>query len=219
MKTLGLVVCVGLGAVACSDDSGVECGPGTVLENGQCVPDSSGPDAGSPAVDAADLPADALRIFVTSTAYERDLGGAAGATALCNAAAAAASLAGSYIPWLSDDDSDALTRIVGEGPWYDTVDRLVFNNRANLSTSPQRAIDRDEQANEIPIASSRRVWTGTAAGGGRDNVCSGNWFGLGTNGFVTVGSTSATGGEWTDSEAIDCIAGGTTAHLYCLQQP
>src|SRR5688500_4322657 len=88
--------------------------------------------------------ADAKRIFVTSLGYTGDrttAGGAAtgwqGADALCDLAAAGAALGGAWVAWASDSGTNAIDRIMDVGPWY-FVDgaTLVFNNKANLATSP-----------------------------------------------------------------------------------
>lgn len=208
-----------LGLGCSGGDGGTECGPGTVEDNGVCIPGGNA-DGGASGVDAGgEVPPGALQVFVTSTDYERDLGGRAGATNLCSAAASAAGLPGVFVPWLSDFDTEAINGVFGDGPWYSTGDELVFMNRANLATSPRVAISRDEFGSPVPIESTPRVWTGTAAGGTRDNICDGNWFGTGIDGFATVGSLNSSSSEWTDSENIDCIAGGTTAHLYCFERP
>ena len=214
-------LCVPVMACGGGGDEGATCGPGTVLRDGVCVPDGTGggPDAG-PRPDAAPaVPAGALRVFVTETDYERDLGGLDGANSLCLAAASAAGLSGPFVAWLSGNGLNAIDRLAGNGPWYDMADRLVFSNRANLATSPRVSINHDEfgDAFTLGTTSTPRVWTGTAAGGEQDNVCSGNWFGLGSSGFVTAGSLNSDDGGWTDSEALDCIAGGTRAHLYCFE--
>lgn len=221
LNKLQIAACTALVSLGCggAEDSGTQCGPGTVNDNGVCVP--SGADGGEQnSTDAGGtVPPDALRVFVTSTDYERDIGGVTGAASLCNASAAAAGLSGTYVPWLSNSQGDAIDGIFGEGPWYSTGDELTFLNRANLSTSPRTAINRDELGGLIPFESTSRVWTGTAAGGDRDNICAGDWFGTGTNGFATVGSLRSAASEWTDSENIDCIAGGTSAHIYCFERP
>lgn len=109
------------------------------------------------------------------TTYKGDLGGLEGADALCQNAAAAASLEGSYVAWLSDFSNDAIDRITGDGPWYDLADQRVFANHAALSTSPLVAIDVDETGETLSIGG--RVWTATSAGGTRDGSGGENYCG------------------------------------------
>lgn len=46
-KLLWVAAALGTGAAACSGDDSVSCGPGTVLENGKCVPTMTGGSGGA----------------------------------------------------------------------------------------------------------------------------------------------------------------------------
>ncbi len=137
------------------------------------------------------------------------------ANALCQNAATAESLGGTWKAWLSDYDSDAIDRITGDGPWYDLAASKVFANHAALSTSPTVAIEIQENGEKLAIAA--RVWTGTAAGGVRrgsgDTAYCGDW-NWDAGGTATVGNTLATDGGWSDSETVTC---GQDARLYCFE--
>ena len=201
--------------VACSDpdETGITCGPGTHAEGQICVPGDNGPDAGTSA-DAAALPPGAKRVFVTRTTYKGNLGGLAGADALCQNAATAASLGGTWKAWLSDFDFDAIDRITGDGPWYNVAGTMVFANHAALSTAPAVGVEVQENGESLIIGA--RVWTGTAAGGSHNGRGSSDYCYEWTSetGTSTVGNTLATDGAWTDSETVTCVH---NARLYCFE--
>lgn len=156
-------------------------------------------------------------IFVTSAQYSSDLGGLAGADEKCNIAATAAGLPGTYTAWLSDNNTNAIDRITGTGPWY-LVDggTRVFNNRANLQTTPIAPINTDENGKVIGDVG---VWTGTAVGGtgsGTGN-CAGWTGGDYSGGFDCgeVGDSSHTDSGWTLGYCLGC---GNNYSLYCLEE-
>ena len=208
---LGLLL---LSLAGCGDsDDGLTCGPGTRAENGQCVPDTTGPDARIQP-DAPTVPPNAKRVFVTKTTYTGDVDGLVGANALCQNAATAATLGGTWAAWLSDFNTDAIDRITSTGPWYLLTGEMAFANKAALATSPAVGIDVQEDGTRLVIG--ERVWTGTRAGGttdgsGASQLC-GEWFSIGGTG--TIGNTSLTDGGWTDAETLACT---TAARLYCFQ--
>ncbi len=105
-----------------TDSDGGRLDDGGGLEDADAQPDGSK----DPDHDAV------ARVFVTATTYApQSLGG--GATGFAGAdgfganAAAAASLGGKWVAWLSTSSTDAIDRVTGDGPWY-LVDRktLVF---------------------------------------------------------------------------------------------
>ena len=94
------------------------------------------------------------RVFITSSVYEGVLTqynaesvGLAAGDALCQTAATAANLGGTWKAWLSDTNDGAIERLVDVGAYY-LVDGLtkVFNNYANLGTTPLVPINMDETA-------------------------------------------------------------------------
>jgi hypothetical protein len=65
----------------------------------------------------AEFSATPNRIFVTSTTTDGAMGGIAGADAICAARANAASLNGTFIAYISDGTTSALSRVVGSRGW------------------------------------------------------------------------------------------------------
>ena len=182
-------------------------------------------------------PDGALRVFVTRTKYTGDLGGLAGADSLCTAAAASASLGGEWVAWLSDEFTDAIDRVSGEGPWYRMDGEIVFNNAAHLATTPLNPILLDEFGTSqtcgvVPFGSS--VWTGTGNGGRAKDVaffahCD-DWNTSASNTFDASNNlreNNAVGGdcdstaEWTDHGASNTtFTYGNCAwdrSLYCFE--
>jgi hypothetical protein len=160
----------------------------------------------------------AQRIFVTSGQFGSDLGGLSGADAHCNTAAEAASLSGSWVAWLSSTTDDAIDRVTGAGPWY-LVDRKtkVFNNRANLMTTPLVGIATDEQGQ--PANPQDWVWTGTAVGGAKDcdtMSCECADWSAQTTSFVSTGQVGASDSQWTQRMPTQLC--NFNLHLYCLEQ-
>jgi hypothetical protein len=174
---------------------------------------------------SAPPPANAKRVFVTSTGYPGDLGAAGGrvgygldgADKLCQSAADAAGLGGSFKAWVSSSSGNAIDRITSDGPWY-LVDGTtkVFNNKANLATTPAAPINMDENG-QTPVAAS--VWTGTVAGGRStgtyDGDCKGwNWSqNYDVKGIV--GSSDTTGTSWTSSAVTSFCT--NQYRLYCFE--
>ena len=170
------------------------------------------------------------RIFVTKMTYAGDLrsagsgaSGLDGADKLCTLAAKAANKSGTFIAWLSDSKTNAIDRIKDVGPWYLVgTEEVVFNNKANMMTEPQRPINRDEMGDEVE-APWDAVWTGTVAGG-KSNCdarllgCCEDWAsieGKGYKGGGRLGDASTTTG-WSDKqEDGSCIA---RYRLYCIEQ-
>jgi hypothetical protein len=101
-------------------------------------------------------------VFLTSKVSTANLGGLAGADATCNDLAENAGLPGTYVAWLSDDDTDAISRITSNGPYATRTGRIVANDLADLTdltlASP---ISQDEYGNEVPL---REVWTDRSVG-------------------------------------------------------
>ena len=74
------------------------------------------------------------RVFVTSTTYDGNLGGLAGADAKCAARAAAAGLSGTYKAWLSSSTTSAASRLTHATVPYKRTDGVtVANNWTDLT--------------------------------------------------------------------------------------
>jgi len=180
------------------------------------------------------LPAGAKLAFLTRTTFKGNLGGLAGADALCNAAAQAGRLPGRFKAWLSTNEWNsqrsvavyvhAVDRFIGNGPWYllgvDAMGRrqLVFANRAAMRAAPLVAISKNELGQDL--STGRFVFTGTEATGLSRTVGSfqspqgtcDNW--TGQSGAGLVGSVFGSGGDWTAAADQSC---GNDYSLYCFE--
>jgi len=105
------------------------------------------------------------RVFVTSTIYDGNLGGLAGADAKCAARAAAAGLSGTYKAWLSSSTTSAASRLTHATVPYKRTDGVtIANNWTDLTDGAiAEPISRDEFGHVLSSAGS--VWTGTADDG------------------------------------------------------
>jgi hypothetical protein len=172
------------------------------------------PDVDDPSAPNEPAPSSALRVFVTSLEYDGNLGGLAGADAICDYEAQSAQLGGRWVAWLSGPEAAAIDRIEGDGPWHDVTGRPIFNNAAHLRVAPLAQLEVDPFGRSI---FSLTAWTGTATGGtmlDATATCAGwstdDWLAEGLCGGDSNGS------EWTEMFTSPC---DWTAHLYCLEQP
>lgn len=237
-------VCVGSDPVACNNllrichtSSNATCDPTTgcvftalpngstcedgVCCNGTCCSGCCG----------ADGSCGACLAFVTSTTHDGNLGGLAGADAICQARATAALLPGTYKAWLSTgngaNESPVNGRFRQSGLPYrlpDTGNTKIADDWTDLTTCENgvsgacldHAIDVTESGGTL---SSDFVWSNTGSNGNEapaqfdcdnwtsaDGGNSGDW-GQMQNNVVT--------GGWTDGGSISCAE---LYRLYCFQQ-
>ena len=161
------------------------------------------------------------RVFVTSSTFSGDLGGASGADAKCATAAEAAQLGGAWKAWISTSNVNAIDRIADNGPWYlvDGVTR-VFNNKANLLTSPLVPIFLDENGNAWQGGGLYGTWSGSDDQGVRDtnafdDACV-DWTSASNNDQATAGNPELTSQEWGGGGSpLPCDG---TNSLFCFEQ-
>lgn len=155
------------------------------------------------------------RVFVTSTGYVGNLTTTEAqafivADMRCQTSADAAGLGGGWVSWLSNDTTDAIARIQGQGPWFLLNGKKAFSNRANLSTQPLVALNVDENGGNR----NAYVWTGTETGGATAGMyydCAG-WT-SGTSYGIYGDSSSLPG--WTHLGDDLC---GYQYSLYCFEK-
>ncbi len=158
-------------------------------------------------------------VFVTSSTHRGDLGGLAGADAICSARAAAASLPGTYVAWLSTSTVDARDRLSepGSAGFVRTDGALVAVSIADLLDGAlQNPLEFDENGSG-PSSFVDAVWTGTSsAGTGSGAYCSDWTSGSPVTGSGGKGLRTSTSGSWTQDGTLSCgtLAG---ARLYCFE--
>jgi hypothetical protein len=157
------------------------------------------------------------KVFVTSTTTTGNLGGLAGADAICAARASAAGLPGTYKAWLSDATTSVATRFAQAAVPYVLLDgtQIAADWTALTSGTIQHAIDVDETGATItgPV---QGAYTNTTAAG---NIASAvetctDWT-VATGGSPGIGAATATNGTWTTGTTSDCVG---PLRLYCFEQ-
>lgn len=178
------------------------CGPDQKCRRGRCTPRRCG--EGAPCT-----------VFVTSTTHNGNLGGLAGADALCNQRASAAGLPGTYKAWLSTSTSAVLDRFTrNPGPYVRVDGTPIADSWADLTDASLLAPINRTEFNQAP--SSTFVWTSTYD----DGMWSGNncfsWTYDGTEEVSWPGNNSRTDDDWADAGSARVC--NELAHLYCFQQ-
>lgn len=157
--------------------------------------------------------------FVSAGIFNGDLGGLAGADAICQAEAGAASLPGTYRAWLSDSVASPSTRFTQQGAFLRTDGVLLAYNWADLVDNEIAAPLNLEADGALAIATPF-AWSGTNFDGtavqGAINSCQ-NWTDSSSSAAPrgTIGNTS----NW--SGGIPSLFGscsGLNGRLYCFQQ-
>jgi hypothetical protein len=161
--------------------------------NGSSSSNGSASGSGSGSVDNTGSGSSAVkRVFVTSVTYDGNLGGASGADAKCQTAADAQVLGGTWKAWISSGSTNAIDRINDVGPWY-LVDGVtkVFNNKANLLTTPANEIDMTESGAVPSWWGYNEVWSGSYQSGDASGSDCEEW-------TTALGQDATTGSASTD---------------------
>lgn len=155
-------------------------------------------------------------IFVSSQAYNGNLGGLSGADAKCQALAAAAGMTGTYKVWLSDSATSAKDRLVHSGGIYKkTNGTVIANNWSDLTDgslgSPINFNENGLQKTDIVIA-----WTNTRTDGSltSSNSCT-NWTNSDGAFSANIGGINRSDVFWTSGDPDYC---DNSYVLYCVEQ-
>ena len=165
------------------------------------------------------------KVFLSSVAYDGNLGGVSGADSKCATLATNASLAGTYKAWISvttGTDDPATTFTHSTVPYKLVNGTLIANNWASLTSGTiSAAISLDESGN-TPAATNR--WTNTTTSGTASSSGSGNstncvgWTNNASGGKNgRFGSSGATNSTWTDNGATNTGC-NSLLRLICVQQ-
>lgn len=151
-------------------------------------------------------------VFLTSTTQTGDLGGLAGADAVCNGLAALAQMPGTYVAWLSDGTTNALTRVTSNGPYTTRSGDPVANTLPELTDGTvTTAINEDENGT---LVGPQKVWTGTSTTGmALASTCS-DWTSATASVSGAAGDAAATGATWTELGAETC---DQPLAFYCIE--
>ena len=165
-------------------------------------------------------------VFVTSTSHTGALGGLTGADAICNSLAAAASLPGTYMAWLSDSTMSPSSRFTTQpNRRYVTTERtIIAYNWADLIDGNLNAPIRTDENGVYENVTGIEVWSNTIADGTNIplNHCN-DWSNSSDTEHGFFGNMTAVDEWWTDST----YGGGAPGlwrecdnylRLYCFQQ-
>lgn len=157
--------------------------------------------------------------FATSTLHSGNLGGLAGADAICQQRATAAGLGGAYKAWLSDATASPATRFVQNPGRYVRTDGLPIAADWAALVSGVILINLDRTETGQFINSDREAWTNTAPDGTpyatNPNLLCSEW-GSGSSGVSgRVGEVDQVDEDWTSSHSDAC---DDEWRLYCFQQ-
>ncbi|MFT4041477.1 MAG: hypothetical protein QM692_25055 [Thermomicrobiales bacterium] len=161
--------------------------------------------------------------FVTSAKRNGNLGGLAGADAVCQSLAGGAGLPGTYMAWLSDTTGSPLTRFTKAGVPYTLVDGTpIAQNWVDLTSG---TIDHTLNLTETGVAISTAqnaegAWSSTGANGAILSIspkhCQ-NWSSSSQVG--RIGRPGETDSYWTDDgTSLGNPGCGFESRLYCFQQ-
>ncbi|MFZ3263432.1 MAG: DUF1554 domain-containing protein, partial [Terriglobales bacterium] len=171
-------------------------------------------------------------VFITAGVYDGNLGGTAGANAICQAEANAGGLNGTYKAWIStannlaggtavvDQPTNTFTRYNGTYYLPDGVTPITtWANLLGGGAYLQNPINQTAAGDVV----DGLVWTGTYGNGTLNDdgvpayACEGWTSSAATDPpFGWLGNnTSMTSGEWTDYSNYTC---NNQEHLYCFQQ-
>jgi len=185
------------------------------------------------------------RVFLTSKSFTGDLStlgkasdGLAGGDALCNAAAKAAKLTGTWVAWLSTASTKASSRVDMTAIRV-AVDGTtkVFDPADSSGLTAIAAFDMDESGNTVDTSldattglDGTAAWsatdglgsyeTGTPGNGLTDDACK-SWTSASSTLAATVGdpSAAATGdSSWTDGTGSSSASCNSAQHLYCFEK-
>ena len=173
---------------------------------------SNAPDGGDAPGDGPVTDSPYNLVFVTSTSTRlAEVGGLAGADAMCNQLAADAGLRGTYVAWLSDASTSAASRLSGARGWVRYDGKPVVDTVADLLAG---RILHPILLTETGVAVTGQfgIITATSNDGTLAEDCSGF---TSTSSSVTMmtGIAGATFSTWTQNLASNC---SQSLPLYCF---
>ncbi len=171
-----------------------------------------------------------VRMFVTSTTYDGNLGGIAGADAKCQTRANAASLGGTWKAIISDSTTNAKSRtklrfkpvfnLAGDLMWNPSIPLMISNDsETKTGYAPWGAAAYIANAPEITelgtvYSGTNFVWTGSTSSGIAHSANCTNWTSTTAPSGGIYGSTATNTTGWVITSSSAC---SNTFRLYCLE--
>ena len=156
-------------------------------------------------------------IFVTASSSTGNMGGLAGADAMCQTSADNSGLFGTYQAWLSDGVDSPSTRAsqLG-GPYVDTTGTVIADDWADLTDG---TLDAGIAKTASGSDTSGSVWSNVTASGANSAGslhCLG-WTSSNNGNAGRVGVIGATSSDWSNAPSgLTC--GTPSIKLYCIEQ-
>ena len=157
-----------------------------------------------------------FKVFITSAAYDGNLGGVVGANNKCQEAANVAGLNGTYKAWISDSTSSPSTTFTRSSfPYVTTAgDEIALNWDDLTDGNLKDNINADEYGNIMGV----NAWTNTDTDG--TNSVNGHhcnqWTSNASDLKGLVGVSGYVDRGWTSEGSFGCQVDFN--HLYCFQQ-
>ena len=153
-------------------------------------------------------------IFVSDTQRTGNLGGLAGADAICQAEAERYDLDGTYKAWLSSSTVAAKDRVTQWPYGYRNADDDVIAISWEDLVDGQLSTELNAFADGTPVPSgTAATWTATSESGGYATPSCSDW--TSTSGQGTVGLNTLTSAIWTNWGTRAC---SELTWMYCIEQ-
>ena len=206
-------------AAASTDDSAMSSGSDAAADTGVAAKPDAGPS---------------MSFFVTATGSGNkggNLGGLAGADAICQAAASAVGAgARTWRAYLSTNTNDGGTLVhakdrIGKGPWYNQKLELIANDVAALHAANIPAAKVVNENGGTTPGNRHDILTGsTTAGMATMDNCA-NWTSnAATNPKATLGHSDSSSGQWNNAHAsqgcsdANLTGTGGDGRIYCFAE-
>lgn len=156
------------------------------------------------------------KVVFAAAGYTGNLGGLAGADAICQARAQAIALPGTFRAWLSTATVSAASRLSHHtGPYVLITGVKVADDWADLTDGTlDHAINRTPEGYDITGTQQARTGTTELGASHPTGDCNG-WTSAATNLFVRVGRVAQSSSLWSTAVNDNCF---TNSFIYCVEQ-
>jgi len=180
-----------------------------------CDPDYINPKGHGPT--PTPTPLATKRLFVTSLTYAPNFGGLVGGDSICAARAAAATLGGKWVAFLSTSTVNAISRIPN-ARWVRLDGATVFNSTSDIAGvfAPLTTLNLNEFGQVQDYLS---VWTGSAPGGviSTSGYTCQDWTSVNPNYLGIMGQDNSSNNQyWLNASNNNCSV--YTHCLYCFEK-
>jgi hypothetical protein len=215
MRLTSLFLLLTASLVACSSDPVTPVDGGGTDASPDALPDAPPPSDGG--LDATDSgPNGPNIVFVTTSAFDaKTIASPSNADKLCNDAAKAKGVTGTYAAWIAAQGTDATTRLGTARGWVRLDGKPVADTIADLAAGKLLYPPNVDEGGKT-VGASARVLTG-ARGDGKDVETCASWTDFTSAKSYSAGAAGAEGELWTNRYTEPCnLTGNLAPHLYCF---